>query len=597
MRSKLLQKLVRYRAKLAISIFVVAILAYTAFSSVLNYDLDAIVDDSFSTPLNGAQPASQKGETPGQNAANVYDSHLALVNQKEKSRRVHSFWDKVFTIFDENDVLYKGAPQHLVEYVGDKIEGTYIKEALLARGKMSDRVVAELKSRHEKVVKKLPDEIPEYTYDKGTKGVVFIGGDKFSWLTYLAILALRETGSKLPVEVVMPQRNDYERERSFCDRILPSLGAKCLVVPDILGISAEKEKSFFAYQFKSLALVVSSFENILLLDSDNIIISNPDVVFESELYKQYGMITWPDYWKRTISPRYYEIANIAVNEQKRVRINRFPLFEPSKSQNALRIDIGDASVPYHDLENAVPDLSTESGQLFINKGTHGKVILLSLYYNIYGPQLFYRLFSLGEQGEGDKDTFAAAAVALNQPYYQVNSYIQSHGYFDDEAKFQGVAMAQKHPVLDFDKFQNLIVRPFENSGKSIPIDEQVEKLNALAKESDENFGSANDVPIFTVHCNFPKLDPVFYMSRNDLYDSVANKLKRRLYSRMKYKKTKMEGAVFRNEEVDFEYEQWLHLQEALCVKKLEFVYFKYEDMDQLCSFIANQVTWLALDSS
>ena len=43
--------------------------------------------------------------------------------------------------------------------------------------------------------------------------------------------------------------------------------------------------------------MVTSFEHILLLDSDNMIVSNPDEIFESKLYHQYGMITWPDYWK------------------------------------------------------------------------------------------------------------------------------------------------------------------------------------------------------------------------------------------------------------------------------------------------------------
>lgn len=619
MRSNVLQKLSRNKTKIVVLLCVVALLAYTGTFSVSNYDLNLINDEqepksnSFVKvpgedqkdyqPLKGQYVNSNPDSKPKLNS-NLNSNSNSKFKQGQADLRVeevHKFWAKIFKIYDENNMELGDSSDKLIEYTPkeNQIDEPGTKKALLSRAKISDETVAALKERHSRVVKGLPEHLSELTYKKGTTGVVFIGGGKFSWLTYLAILALRETGTKLPVEVVMPDVLEYNEDKHFCEKMLPELGAKCLVVTEVLGDLAVKDRSFKSYQFKSIALAISSFQHILLLDSDNMIISNPELIFRSSLYLTYGMITWPDYWKRTIYPKYYEIADLEVNENKRARVNRFPLFEPINDENGLYVEKGDPSVPFHDLENAVPDLSTESGQFIINKGTHGKTILLSLYYNIYGPKIFYKLFSLGEQGEGDKDTFITAAAALKQPHYQVKSFIMSPGYFDDNHKFNGVAMAQKNPLVDYERFQDLIVKPFKNGGEVTPVADQIENLNVYADDKNDQFGSYNGIPVFAIHCNHPKLDPITYLSREDLYDKSENKLKYRLYNKMKYNKSIASGnnGASQNLEIDFEYEQWLHIHETLCLKKYEFQYFKGQDMDQLCEFAKNQVNWLAPDET
>lgn len=48
----------------------------------------------------------------------------------------------------------------------------------------------------------------------------------------------------------------------------------------------------------------------------------------------------------------------------------------------------------------------------LSKKTHTKTLLLAACYNMYG-EYYYRLCGQGGPGEGDKDTFALAAIALN----------------------------------------------------------------------------------------------------------------------------------------------------------------------------------------
>lgn len=500
----------------------------------------------------------------------------------------HEFWEKTFAI------LNKGKPDipdedmaSAIQYIekSQQKEGQNTKDVLLSKAYISDEIIQEFKAKHKIVLDELPSNLAP-TYKENTSGIVFVGGGRFSWLTYLSLLALRETGSELPVEVMMPTYNDYEIELEFCNVILPKLNAACVVVPNSLGPSVmlSWSKKFKSYQFKSLALMTSSFQNILLLDSDNILIQNPDPIFKSDLFKEYGMVMWPDYWRRTTSPVFYDVAGVKVNEKKRVRDNRFSLNVGEKESNLSDEEM--KKVPYHDLEGAVPDLSTESGQIFINKATHGKTLLLSLYYNIYGPTQFYKLLSLGAPGEGDKDTFASAATVLNQKFYQLKSHIKTIGYFQD-GNFQGVAMGQKNPVNDYklflDKYQKPLMKE-ENKGMSIK--KQIEMLEKLQRDHPLN---SDDIPVFAMHCNFPKLDPLDLMKRDNIFDSEKYKLKYKIYNGFKFSRSVSEKEA----NIDFELQQWKNMQNVLCKEKVFFVHFQSIDNNELCKFVNNQVQWLS----
>ncbi|KAK6205220.1 putative type II membrane protein [Scheffersomyces amazonensis] len=504
----------------------------------------------------------------------------------------HKFWAEVFQMFEDCkiDDFGKGYG-NIIQYV-PKEESTegYTEDALLSKATIDDESFEELKLKHKQLLQSLPQEIPSYAYNKGSKGIVMIGGGRFSWLSYLALVAVRETGSLLPVEIIIPTLKDYTNEEHFCTEVLPSLNARCVILPQELGTEVNNKwsKSFANYQFKSLSLIASSFEHIFLLDSDNMILSNPETIFESNIYKHYGMITWPDYWRRTISPKFYDIAGLSVNDRKRVRYNRYPLNVPKGLDYNLDEE-EKHKVPFHDLEGTIPDLSTESGQFFINKGTHGRTLLLALYYNIYGPKLYYKLFSLGEQGEGDKDTFVAAAVVTKQKYYQIKSFIETKGYLENSGDFKGVAMAQKDPIKDDVLFENEVIKPlFKDVNEPQPINEQIKFLEGVDTSKFEH----NDVPIFAVHCNYPKLDPMQYISRDDLYDSEKKRLKYRLYSSFSYD-SNVGNQIIKS---DFELIQWIRMKKILCEQKVHFVHFKNIELEDLCLIIDNQVKWLSSTS-
>jgi alpha 1,2-mannosyltransferase len=73
-----------------------------------------------------------------------------------------------------------------------------------------------------------------------------------------------------------------------------------------------------------------------------------------------------------------------------------------------------------------------------------------VYYNYYGPQYYYPLQAQGGPGQGDKETFGAAAMAVGAPgpFYGVRTPVVALGnHVDDKFVFAGAAQAD--PLMDY----------------------------------------------------------------------------------------------------------------------------------------------------
>ena len=56
------------------------------------------------------------------------------------------------------------------------------------------------------------------------------------------------------------------------------------------------------FMYKLVAMIFSSFEEVLLLDSDNIPLQDPERLFESEAYAKTGSLLWMDFWRGSSAP-------------------------------------------------------------------------------------------------------------------------------------------------------------------------------------------------------------------------------------------------------------------------------------------------------
>ena len=240
-------------------------------------------------------------------------------------------------------------------------------------------------------------------------GIVTVAGGSYFAPAILSIRMLRKTNSTLPVQVFL--RNKAEYEKPICQEVLPALNAECFVIQDHLR--KDNPVKVEHYQLKVLAILFSSFESVLYLDSDCMALLDPKELFDSEPFLTTGLVSWPDYWVATEDPVFYKIAGLPS----------FP--------------------------KGLPARSSEAGQLLISKHIHLTTLLLAAYYNIYGPGIYYPILSQGAAGEGDKETFLAAAVVLEKPTYRVRHRLGTVGYREVDREFHGTAMVQYHPADDY----------------------------------------------------------------------------------------------------------------------------------------------------
>ncbi|EAS37068.3 alpha-1,2-mannosyltransferase [Coccidioides immitis RS] len=350
---------------------------------------------------------------------------------------------------------------------------------------------------------------PRLAYKPRTRGIVSTAGGSFLPVVVTSLHMLRQTGANLPVEIFIADPSEHDKY--ICDTLFPALNARCITLSKILDHSPLVE-GLKKYQFKIFALLFSSFEEVLFLDADAFPMHDPSRLFASEPFASHGLVTWPDFWQVTYHPSFFEITSQPL---------------PKGFEHA----------------------STESGQVLVSKKSHSKMLLLSAYYNFYGPSHYYPLLSQGHPGEGDKETFIAPARILNLPFYAVSTGPGVFGYRKPDGGWEGGVIMQADPVWD----------------------------SRLKKGEVYGWGGKPNAPpgtFITCHANLPKLEPVRVFGEGGLAWTQDNKPKR------------MWGAA---EEMidrighDVEKDLWRALKSTAC--DLEGKYKPWNEQPKLCEKI------------
>jgi alpha 1,2-mannosyltransferase len=275
---------------------------------------------------------------------------------------------------------------------------------------MSSDDVDKMRRAHENFMKAISVHRLEPVYNPGTRGIVCSAGGSYLPLIAVTLRILQKHGSNLPMEVFVRSGDEYESY--ICDKVFPILNARCVILSEILD-AAPHPVDIRGFQLKIFALLFSSFEEVLFLDADSLPLQDPASFFDSEPYVSRGMILWPDFWYVTPSKYFFEISGL------------------DRPKNSLRA-------------------STESGQFLVSKKSHWKTLLVAAYYNYWGPEHYYPLLTQGGAGEGDKETFLAAARVAKQSFYDVSEKVLELGNEDPDYPSQmlGTAMVQFDPVED-----------------------------------------------------------------------------------------------------------------------------------------------------
>ena len=241
--------------------------------------------------------------------------------------------------------------------------------------RMSQEAVRETRRRTE-LFKKMAPAYPERAF--AGRGIVIVGGNqpKFQTSYWVAIHALRRSGCALPIQLWFP-----EREGPDCERAdeLRRMGVTIhsfadLVDADAAGGAHGAAAMTNRFMYKIVALVFSSFQEVLLMDSDNIVLSDPSSLFASELYESRGSILWMDFWRGSAAP---DLASV----------------------------LGAGAAANH---------THESGQMVMDKKRTWEALRLALFFNAHAA-VFYPL-TVNYMGLGDKEIVSTAFLHLRTPY-------------------------------------------------------------------------------------------------------------------------------------------------------------------------------------
>lgn len=322
-----------------------------------------------------------------------------------------------------------------------------------------------LRASHESFVEKIKTKAsqnPPYhlPYIKRTRGIVTTAGGSYLPVAMVSIRMLRKTGSQVPIEVFLAEQEEWDPQ--ICGVIFPALlNARCVVLQDIFDAAGpDNSVKIEKYQYKIMSILFSSFEEVLFMDSDSFPAYDPEQLFLRDPFLSTGLVLWPDFWFPSESSFFFEISGIT---------------EP--------------------LLHVRP--STESGEILYSKPKHELSLLLATYYNHYGPDFYYPLQSQGAPGEGDKETFYWAAIALHEPVYSVSTIVRALGYTTTKGEWRGSAMVQHDPVID------LAMRDPRRNSDNGDADKQ-----AVPGKADTYLPHPRMRPRpYFVHANFPKFDP------------------------------------------------------------------------------------------
>ncbi|MEO5817895.1 MAG: class I SAM-dependent methyltransferase [Gemmatimonadaceae bacterium] len=197
------------------------------------------------------------------------------------------------------------------------------------------------------------------------RGIVMCGGGTTYFTNaFIAVSLLRHVGCTLPVQLWYLGSNEID---SFMEELIAPLGVECI---DAMTVSSvHPARILRGWEVKPYAMLHCPFREVLLLDADNFVATNPEYLFESWEYRQTGALFWPDVGRMPVSNVMWDVFGVPFLDE--------PEFE--------------------------------SGQVVVDKERCWTALSLTKFYNDHSD-FFYRYV------HGDKETFHFAFRKVKQPY-------------------------------------------------------------------------------------------------------------------------------------------------------------------------------------
>ncbi|HEY5912328.1 MAG TPA: glycosyltransferase family 9 protein [Verrucomicrobiae bacterium] len=245
------------------------------------------------------------------------------------------------------------------------------KEAKLAAGGVGSTASNTLAKRPlnfytaPELAERFINEIPACPPGFTGRGIVVCGGGVPMFTNaWVCINMLRRLGCDLPIELW--HCGECEMDDRMRALVAP-LGVKCV---DVETVRCQHPANLtHVWAVKPYALLHSRFQQVLLLDADNVPVQNPEHLFDAPEFLRLGAVFWPDYWRLRRGSTAWKLFDVPCQSG--------PEFE--------------------------------TGQVLVDKKNCWRPLNLCLWYNQHS-ELFY------QHVHGDKQTFQMAFFRLNTPY-------------------------------------------------------------------------------------------------------------------------------------------------------------------------------------
>jgi hypothetical protein len=207
--------------------------------------------------------------------------------------------------------------------------------------------------------------VPKYPRNFAGRGIVICGGGvTYFPAAWVCIRILRMLGCRLPIQLWHLGKEEFS---PTMEKLVTPLDVECVDASEVR--KAHPARILNGWELKPYSIIHSRFEEVLLLDADNMPVRNPEYLFETAQFRDTGAVFWPD----------------------------FPRPEPPKKVWNL------CGIKYRRERNF------ESGQILVNKRKTWRALSLAMWYNENSDFFYRRIY-------GDKETFHLAFRKTGTPY-------------------------------------------------------------------------------------------------------------------------------------------------------------------------------------
>jgi len=226
---------------------------------------------------------------------------------------------------------------------------------------------------HIQKLEREPDPVLEHEGRKPSRGIVMSVNDENFPSMFAVVRRLRDEGCELPVEL-WHLADELGTVGSALDELVDNYNVLLMKVED---------PKISGFLVKVYAVQMSSFDQLLFLDSDNFPLKDPTYLFDTPEFQETGAIFWPDFWHPS-----------------------FSIFDTGPGGLAWEL-FG---------VKCDNEMEQESGQLLVDRKRHAKALSLTAWYG-HNNSIVQKLRAVW----GDKDLFRLAFKRLSVEYHMIQT--------------------------------------------------------------------------------------------------------------------------------------------------------------------------------